>query len=233
MARFLFLLIASLSVAVGKPHNSFLSAREPGVLAQQLSGTAGAGSIPLSNSDGKVPDSNLQDFSDNAITFPDPNAVESAIPENSLNPSSDLVASTPNSCPNPASKLRKRQDLLHFLLDGLQNPPFLNMFKSPPPDPSFCSNSPNALTQQGGSTDPERGTEVPSQDGQPIVTQKQPKKSHQTTEQKEPEPMVSGPGEPFCPYMHPHKVCCRGNLTAQLFYGFGALLEDCWDCELL
>ena len=231
MAHFLFLLIASLSVAVGQPHNSFLSAPEPGVLARQLSGTVGAGSIPLSNSDGKVPDSNLQDFSDNAITFPDPKAAESAIPENSLYPSSDLIASTPNSCPNPASKLRKRQNLLHFLWDGIQNSPFLNMFKSPPPDPSFCPNSPNALTQQGGSTDPEPRVHVATQE--PIVTQKHPKKGHQTTEQKEPEPMVSGPTGPSCPDGYPHKVCCRGDLTTQLFYGFGALLSDCWDCELL
>lgn len=241
MARFLFLLIAPLVFAVGRPQNSFPSAPEPGVLAEQLSGTAGAGSILLSNSDGKVPDSKLQDVDGNAISLQDPTTAESAITENSLNPSSALIASTPNSCANPASKLRKRQNPLEFLWNGIQDIPFLNFLKSTPPDHSFCPNTPDALTRGGGSSAPKPGPEAATQDGQPIVAPKprpgvfksQPKKKgQQETMQKEPEPMVSGPEGPSCPYDYPQKVCCRGELADQLLAGYGAFFDQCWDCEL-
>lgn len=241
MARFLFLLIACLFFAVGKPQNSFPSAPEPGVLAQQLSGTAGAGSIPLPNSDGKVPDSQLQDVDGNAISFQDPSSAESAITENSLNPSSALIASAPNSCSNPASKLRKRQNPLEFFWNGIRDLPFLNLLKSPPSDHSFCPNSPDALTRGGGSSAPKPGPEAATQDGQPIdapkprpgVVNNQPKKGQQQTTQKGPEPMVSGPEGPSCPYDYPQKVCCRGELKDQLVAGFGVYFDQCWDCELL
>lgn len=241
MARFLFLLIASLFFAAGKPQNSFPSAPEPGVLAQQLSGTAGAGSISLSNSDGKVLDSKLQDVDGNVITFQYPSTAESEITENSLIPSSALIASTPNSCSNPASKLRKRQNPLEFIWNGIQDLPFLNFFKSPPSDHSFCPNSPDALTRGGGSSAPKPAPEAATQDGQRIVAPKsmpgvvnnQPKKSQEERTQKEPEPMVSGPEGPSCPYNYPQKVCCRGELADQLLDGFGAYFDQCWDCELL
>lgn len=241
MARFFFLLIASLFVAVGKSQNSLSSAPEPGVLAQQLSGIAGADSIPISNSDGKVLDSDLQDVNDNAISLQDPSTAEPAITENSLDPSSALIASTPNSCRNPASKLRKRQNPLQFLWQGIQNSLPLNIFKSPPSDPSFCPNSPNALTREGGSSDSEPGRDAAPQDGQPIntpqarpgVTNNQPKKAPQGTTQKEPEAMASGPGGPDCPDDYPHKVCCRDDLGNRILLGLGVVLESCWDCELL
>ncbi len=236
MACFLFLLIAHLVFAVGIPQNSFPSAPEPGVLAEQLSGTAGAGSILLSNSDGKVPDSKVQDVDGNAISFQDPTTAESAITENSLNPSSALIASTPNSCANPASKLRKRQNPLEFIWNGIQD----YFFKPTSPDHSFCPNTPDALTRGEGSSVPKPGPEAATQDGQPIVAPKprpgvvksQPKKGHQETMQKEPEPMVSGPEGPSCPYDYPQKVCCRGELGDQLLAGYGAFFDQCWDCEL-
>lgn len=224
MAGFLFLLIASLFWAIGKPQHSFLSAPEPGVLAQQLIGTAGAGSTPLSNSDGKVPDSELQDFGGNAISFQEPSTAESTITENSLNPSSALIASTPNSCSNSASKLRKRQNPLEFIWNGIQDLPFLNFLKSPPSDHSFCLNSPDALTRGRGS---------PAPKSRPEAVNSQSKKAQQQRTQKEPEPMVSGPEGPSCPYDYPQKVCCRGELTHELSVGFGAYLDQCWDCELL
>ena len=204
MARFLFLLIVSLFFAVGKPQNSFPSAPEPGVLAQQLSGTAGAGSISLSNSDGKVPDFQLQNVDGNAISFQDPTTAESAITENSLNPSSALISSTPNGCSNPASKLRKRQNPIGLIWNGIQDLPFLNFLKSTPSDDSFCANIPHALNSGEGSSAPKSGPEVATQGGQPIdgpnprpaVVKSQPKKGQQGTTQKEPEPMVSGPTGP-------------------------------------
>lgn len=240
MARFLFLLLAFVFFAAGKPQNSFSSAPEPGVLAQQPSGIVGAGSTPLSNSDGKLPDSDLQDVDDNAISFQEPSTAESAITENSLNPSSALIASTPNSCRNPASKLRKRQNPLQVLWQGIQDLPFLNIFKSPTSEPSFCPNSPNALTQEGGSSVPKSGPEAGTQRGQPNAAPKagprviknQPIKGHQRAKQKEPEPMTSGPGGPSCPDGYPQKVCCRGELTDQLLVGYGAYFDQCWDCEL-
>lgn len=224
MARFLFLLIACLFFAVGKPQNSFLSAPEPDVLAQQLTGTAGAGSIPLSNSDAKVPGSKIQDFDGNAISFQEPSTAESAITDNSLDPSSALIASTPNSCSNPASKLRKRQNPFELIWNRIQGLPFLNFPKSSSSDHSFCSTSPNALTQGGGFSAPKP---------RPGVINSQQKKVQQQRTQKEPEPMVSGPEGPSCPYDYPQKVCCRGDLTYQLSVGFGDFLDQCWDCELL
>lgn len=223
MASFLFLLIASLFVAVGKPQNSFPSAPEPGVLAQQLSGTAGASSVLPSNSDGNVPEFKLQDVDDNAISFQYPSTVESAITENSLNPSSALIASTPNSCSNPASKLHKRQSSLQLIWNGLQNLPFLNFLKPTPSDPEFCPNTPNALTREGEISVPKLRPETATQD----------KKNRQETTRKDPEPTVSGPEGPSCPSDYPQKVCCRGNLAEQRLIGFGALLDQCWDCELL
>ena len=229
MARFFFFLIASLVFAVGKPEELFPSGPEPGVLAQQLSGTSGAGSLPLSIPDGKVPDSGLQAFDGNAISLQDPSNPESAITENSLNPSSALIASTPKGCSSPASKLRKRQNPVQFIWNGIQELPFMNFLKPPPSeDHSFCPNSPDVLTGGEGSSAP-RVVPKPKLG----VVDSQPKKVPQERPQDEPEPMTSGPQGPSCPYDHPQKVCCRGDLTAQLLAGFGSFLDQCWDCELL
>lgn len=239
MARFLWLLLASMFFTVGKPQNSVSSAQEPDVL-QQLSGAAGPGSIPISNSNGEMPDSNLQDVGDSAISFQDPSIPESVITEGSLMSNSDLIASTPNSCPNPASKLRKRQNPLQWVWDRIQD----TMKSSPQPalpsSPSFCPNSPNAFNQEGGSSPPKLGPEAATQDGQPVVAprprrkviKKRPKKAPQETKQDTTEPKAVGPGGPSCPYEYPQKVCCRDKST-QSYPQWGAFLDDCWDCELL
>lgn len=239
MARFLFFLIATLFVAVGKPQDSFPSTPESDLLAQQLSGTAGAGSLPISNSDGQVPDSKLQDVGDDAISVQDPSIADSGITGNSLTSSADLIASTPNSCPNPASKLRKRQNPLQWVWDRVQG-----TFDSPPSAlpsaPSFCPNSPSAFTREGGSSVPELGPESASQDGRTTVTPKprrrvikgQRKKAPQDTKQNAPVPMVSQSGGPECPYDYPQKVCCRDQDTHRPFIQWGDFLDQCWDCEL-
>lgn len=239
MARFLCLLVATMFFTVGKPQNSVSSAQEPDVL-QQLSSAAGPGSIPLSNSDGQVPDSKLQDVGDSAISFQDPSMPESVTTGDSLMSNSDLIASAPNSCPNPASRLRKRQNPIQWVWDRIQG-----TMKSPPPpalpsSPSFCPNSPNAFNQEGGSSAPNLGPEAATQDGQPIVApsprrkiiKNRPKKDPQETKQDAPEPMAVGPGGPSCPYDYPQKVCCRDKST-QLYPEWGAFLDDCWDCEHL
>lgn len=238
MARFLCLLIATLFVAAGKSQNLVSSAQETDVLAQQLSGTAGAGSTPISNSDGQVPDSQLQDISDSAISFQDPAIEQSAATGNSLTSSADLLASSSNSCPNPNSKLRKRQNPIQWVWDRIQD-----NFKPPPSAspsaPSFCPNSPDAFTQEGRSSAPNLGTEAATRDGQYIVAPKsgrrviknRKKKAPQDTKQNAPEPMVSGPGGPVCPYDYPQKVCCRDNGPHDLFPELGAFLDQCWDCE--
>lgn len=236
MARFLCLLVATMFFTLGKPQNSFSSAQEPDVL-QQLSG-AGPGSIPISYSDGQVPDSKLEDVGDSAISFQDPSMPESVITGDNLMSSSDLIASAPNSCPNPASKLRKRQNPIQWVWDRVQG-----TMESPPPpalpsSPSFCPNSPNAFTQEGGSSVPKLGPEAATQDGQPIaaprprrkVIKNRPKKAPQETKQNMPEPMAEGPGGPSCPDDYPQKVCCRDKST-QLYPEWGAFLDDCWDCE--
>lgn len=235
MARFFFFLIASLVFAVGKPEELFSSGPEPGVLAQQLSGPSGVGFLPLSIPDRKVPDSGLQDFDGNAISLQDPSNPESAITENSLNPSSALIASTPKSCSSPASKLRKRQNPVQFIWNGIQDLPFMNFLKTPPSeDHSFCPNSPDVLTGGVGSSALKPGTKPRVvHKPKPGVVDSKPKNGPQERPQDEPEPMASGPQGPSCPYDYPQKVCCRGDLTSEILAGFGSFFDQCWDCELL
>lgn len=237
MARFLCLLIATLFVAAGKPQNPFSSAQESNVLPQQLNSADGAGSSLISNSDGQVPDSQLQDISETAMSFQDPSIAQSAITGTNIMSSSDLIASTPNSCPNPNSKLHKRQNPLQWVWDRIQD-----NFKSPPSalpsGPSFCRNSPGAFTQEGGSSAAKLSPEATTQDGQSIAAPKprrviknRKKKAPQEANKNPPEPMASGPGGPVCPDDYPQKVCCRDNGPHELFPEWGAFLIDCWDCK--
>lgn len=234
MARFSFLVIAFLAFAVGKPEDFFPSGPEPGVLSQQLDSTSGAGSLPLFIPDGELPGSGLQDFDGNAISLQDPSTAESAIAENSLNPSSALIASTPKSCSSPASKLRKRQNPLQLIWGGIQDLPFMNFLKPTPEDHSFCPISPDVLTGGPGSSAPKPGRKPQNAPNpKPGAVGSQPKKGAQERPQDEPEPMASGPRGPSCPEDYPQKVCCRGDLTTQLLVGFAAVFDECWDCELL
>lgn len=240
MAHFLCLLIATLFVAVGKPQNSFSSVQEPDVLAQQLSGTSGAGFLPISSSDEQVSDSKLQDIRDSAISFQNPSIAQSAITGNSPMSTSDLIASTANSCPNAASKFRKRQNPVQWLWDRIHGT-FISPPSALPSAPSFCPYSPNTFTKDGGSSAPKFVPEAATQDGQPIVApkprrrvikKKPPTKAPQETKQNAPEPMAGGPGGPSCPYDYPEKVCCRDQSIPQLYPEWGAFLDQCWDCEL-
>lgn len=111
----------------------------------------------------------------------------------------------------------------------------MNFLKpTPSEDHSFCPISPDILTGGVGSSAPKPGTK-PGDAPKPRAgaVDSQSKKGRQERPQDEPEPTTSGPEGPSCPYDYPQKVCCRGDLTAQLLVGFAAEFDQCWDCELL